>query len=130
MSEPFFREIETVTYQGPDSEDPLAYRFYDAQRSVLGKSMGEQLRFAVCYWHSFCWPGDDVFGAGCFARPWFEGGTPLELAEHKLSVAFELFEKLGAPFFTFHDRDLAPEGPSVAETQSNGSPISSRPQRT
>ncbi len=119
MSEPFFPEIEAVTHEGPDSENPVAYRFYDAERSVLGKSMREQLRFSVCYWHSFCWPGDDVFGAGCFARPWFEGGTPLELAEHKLSVAFELFEKLDAPFFTFHDRDLAPEGPSVAETQSN-----------
>jgi xylose isomerase len=119
MSEPFFPEIETVTYQGPDSEDPLAYRFYDAERSVLGRSMREQLRFAICYWHSFCWPGDDVFGTGCFARPWFEGGTPLALAEHKLSVAFEFFGKLGAPFFTFHDRDLAPEGGSLAETQSN-----------
>ena len=119
MSEPFFPEIEAVTHEGPDSENPVAYRFYDAERSVLGKSMREQLRFSVCYWHSFCWPGDDVFGEGCFARPWFDGGTPLELAEHKLSVAFELFEKLGAPFFTFHDRDIAPEGPSVAETQSN-----------
>jgi len=119
MSEPFFPEIEAVTHEGPDSENPVAYRFYDAERSVLGRSMREQLRFSVCYWHSFCWPGDDVFGAGCFARPWFEGGTPLELAEHKLSVAFELFEKLDAPFFTFHDRDLAPEGSSMAETQSN-----------
>jgi xylose isomerase len=119
MREPFFPETEPVTHEGPDSENPLAYRFYDAERPVLGRSMREQLRFAVCYWHSFCWPGDDVFGAGCFGRPWFEGGAPLELAERKLSVAFELFEKLGAPFFTFHDRDLAPEGLSVAETQSN-----------
>jgi xylose isomerase len=119
MSEPFFPEIEAVAHEGRDSQNPVAYRFYDAERSVLGKSMREQLRFSVCYWHSFCWPGDDVFGEGCFARPWFEGGTPLELAEHKLSVAFELFEKLGAPFFTFHDRDLAPEGPSLAETRSN-----------
>ena len=119
MIEPFFPGIAVVSYQGPDSDDPLAYRFYDAERLVLGKPMREQLRLAVCYWHSFCWPGDDVFGAGCFARPWFQGGTPLELAEHKLSVAFELFEKLGAPFFTFHDRDIAPEGSSLAETQSN-----------
>jgi xylose isomerase len=119
MREPFFPEIDAVLHEGPDSENPLAYRFYDAERSVLGKSMRDQLRFSVCYWHSFCWPGDDVFGAGSFPRPWFEGGTPLELAEHKLSVAFELFEKLGAPFFTFHDRDIAPEGASLAETQSN-----------
>jgi xylose isomerase len=119
MSEPFFPEVEAIPYQGPDSRSPLAYRFYDAERSVLGKSMREQLRFAVCYWHSFCWPGSDVFGEGCFARPWLAGRSPLELAEHKLSVAFELFEKLGAPFFTFHDRDLAPEGLSLAETRSN-----------
>ena len=73
MREPFFPEIDAVLYEGPDSGNPLAYRFYDAGRSVLGKSMREQLRFSVCYWHSFCWPGDDVFGEGCFARPWFEG---------------------------------------------------------
>jgi xylose isomerase len=119
MSEPFFPEVEAVPYQGPDSESPLAYRFYDAERPVLGKPMREQLRFAVCYWHSFCWPGNDVFGEGCFARPWLSGKSPLELAEHKLSVAFEFFEKLGAPFFTFHDRDLAPEGLSFAESRSN-----------
>ena len=119
MSEPLFPDIEPVAHEGPDSENPLAYRFYDAERPVLGRSMREQLRLAVCYWHSFCWPGDDVFGDGCFERPWFEAGSPLELAERKLSAAFELFEKLGAPFFTFHDRDLAPEGLSVAETQSN-----------
>ena len=119
MSEPFFPEIEAITHEGPDSANPLAYRFYEAERPVLGESMREQLRFAVCYWHSFCWSGDDVFGAGSFARPWFEGATPLELAEHKLSVAFEFFEKLSAPFFTFHDRDLAPEGRSPTETQSN-----------
>jgi xylose isomerase len=119
MRESFFPEIDAVLHEGPDSENPLAYRFYDAERPVLGKSMRDQLRFSVCYWHSFCWPGDDLFGAGSFARPWFEGGTPLQLAEHKLSVAFELFEKLGAPFFTFHDRDIAPEGASQAETQSN-----------
>jgi len=119
MSAPFFPEIEAIAYQGPDSENPLAYRFYEAERPVLGKSMHEQLRFAVCFWHSFCWPGDDVFGAECFARPWLAGGIPLELAERKLSVAFEFFTKLGASFFTFHDRDLAPEGDSFAETQSN-----------
>jgi len=119
MSEPFLPEIEPVRYAGADSENPLSYRFYDAERPVLRRPMREQLRIAVCYWHSFCWPGDDVFGDGCFQRPWFEGGSPLELAERKISAAFELFEKLGAPFFTFHDRDLSPEGVSVAETQSN-----------
>ncbi len=81
--------------------------------------MQEHLRIAVCYWHSFCWPGSDVFGAGTFGRPWMGSGAPLELAEHKLAVAFELFEKLGVPFFTFHDYDLAPEGANIAESRKN-----------
>jgi xylose isomerase len=79
--------------------------------------MRDHLRFAVCYWHSFCWPGDDVFGDAAFDRPWFGGDVPLALAERKLDVAFEFFSKLGAPFFTFHDRDLAPEGSSLAESR-------------
>jgi xylose isomerase len=119
MSEPFFPDIESVPYGGPESEAPLAYHYYEADRELLGKSMREHLRIAVCYWHSFCWPGSDVFGQETFARPWFDGGTPLALAERKLEVAFELFEKLGTPFFTFHDRDIAPEGKSLAETRSN-----------
>jgi xylose isomerase len=81
--------------------------------------MREHLRIAVCYWHSFCWPGSDVFGEGTFDRPWFAGGDPRAQAERRLAVAFELFEKLGVPFFTFHDRDIAPEGASPAETRAN-----------
>ena len=119
MSEPFFPGIERVRYEGPESENALAYRFYDPERVVLGKRMQEQLRPAVCYWHSFCWPGSDVFGEGTFARPWLQGGDPLTLAERKLEVAFEFFEKLGVPFFTFHDRDLAPEGATLAESQAH-----------
>jgi xylose isomerase len=116
MTQPFFRDIEPVRYEGPDSESPLAFRFYDRERVVRGRSMEEQLRFAVCYWHSFCWPGSDVFGEGTFRRPWQEAGDGLEQARHKARVAFELFEKLGAPFFTFHDRDAAPEGRNLRET--------------
>lgn len=117
MSEPFFPGIERIRYEGPESENALAYRFYDPERVVLGKRMQEQLRPAVCYWHSFCWPGSDVFGEGTFARPWLQSGDPLTLAERKLEVAFEFFEKLGVPYFTFHDRDLAPEGATLAESQ-------------
>jgi len=119
MSQPFFTGIERVRYEGPESENPLAYRFYDPERVVLGKRMQEQLRPAVCYWHSFCWPGSDVFGEGTFARPWLQDGDPLTLAERKLEVAFEFFEKLGVPFFTFHDRDLAPEGATLSESQAH-----------
>jgi xylose isomerase len=119
MTQPFFPDIQPIRYGGPDTPEELAYRFYDAERVVLGKTMREQLRVAVCYWHSFCWDGTDMFGAPIFARPWQDGAPPLELAEQKLDVAFELFEKLGVPFFTFHDRDVAPEGATAAETKSN-----------
>jgi len=119
MTQPFFPDPTPIEYGGPESSEPLAYRYYDAERTLLGKTMAEHLRIAVCYWHSFCWPGSDVFGAGTFARPWMEDGEPLALAERKLVAAFELFEKLGVPFFTFHDRDIAPEGASPAETRAN-----------
>lgn len=119
MTEPFFPNVVALRYEGPDSDNPLAFRYYDPTRVVLGKTMQEHLRFAVCYWHSLCWPGSDVFGAGTFDRPWLEASDPIAGAEAKARAAFELFHKLGVPFFTFHDRDLAPEGESWNETQSN-----------
>jgi len=109
MSEPFFPAIERIRFEGPESRSPLAYRFYDPDRPVLGKRMADHLRFAVCYWHSFGFAGADVFGQDTFHRPWLGSGDPMALAERKAEVAFELFVKLGAPFFTFHDRDVAPE---------------------
>ena len=117
MPTPFFPEIERIPFLGPDCPEPLAFRHYDKDRVVAGRRMEDHLRFAVCYWHTFCWEGDDVFGAGTFGRPWQASqGDPIALAERKLEVAFEFFEKLGVPFFCFHDRDLAPEGDSVAES--------------
>ena len=101
-----FPDVPTIPLDGPDSTDPLAFRHYDRDRVVLGKTMAEQLRVAVCYWHSFQWPGNDIFGAGTFDRPW-RPGTPAtqELAELKATNAFSFFERLGAPFFAFHDVD-------------------------
>ena len=119
MAAPFFPDVERIPFVGPESDSELAFRWYDGDRVVLGRSMAEQLRFAVCYWHSFCWPGSDVFGDGTFQRDWFAGDVPLALAERKLEVAFEFFTKLGVPFFTFHDRDIAPEGATHAETRAN-----------
>jgi xylose isomerase len=119
MTEPFFAAIPPIRYEGPDSTRPLAFRHYDRERRVLGRTLEEHLRFAVCYWHSFSWPGNDVFGAGTFRRPWLEGGDPMQAARLKTRVAFEFFEKLGAPFFTFHDRDVAPEGADLAESHAN-----------
>ena len=119
MPELFFPRISAIRYEGPESANPLAYRHYDRDRAVLGKRMEDHLRFAVCYWHTFCWAGTDMFGGGAFVRPWFGGGDPMELAERKTEVAFEFFSKVGAPFFTFHDRDVAPEGATLAESNAN-----------
>ncbi len=116
----FFSDVEPIVYRGPDSTDPLSFRCYDADAAVLGKSMAEHLRFAVCYWHSFDAPGSDVFGDGTWDRPWANGhAEPMAAAREKLAAAFEFIEKLGAPYFCFHDRDVAPEGATFAESEKN-----------
>lgn len=117
MAETRFFGVDRIGFDGPDSDNPLAYRWYEPDRVVLGKRMADHLRPAVCYWHSFCWPGTDPFGAGTFERPWMGAGDPMAQAAAKLDVAFELFALLGVPFFTFHDRDVAPELGSLRETQ-------------
>jgi xylose isomerase len=119
MSSGFFGVEQPIRYEGPDSANPLAFRWYQADRVVLGKTMEEHLRFAVCYWHSFCWPGSDPFGGTTFERPWMEAGDPMAMARLKVEVAFEMFALLGVPFFTFHDRDIAPEGATLAESNRN-----------
>ncbi len=119
MKPSYFQHISPIRFEGPESNNPLAFRYYDRNRMVLGKRMEEQLRCAACYWHTFAWSGSDVFGAGTFERPWFSGETPVQAAELKLQSAFEFFEKLGVPYFTFHDRDMAPEGATLRESQNN-----------
>ena len=115
-----FFPTEPVRYGGPDAEDELAYRVYDPDRMVLGKRMEDQLRIAVCYWHSFNWPGNDVFGVGTFDRPWLAYDVdPMKAAHQKMDAAFEFFTKLGTPFFCFHDIDIAPAGDTYAETKRN-----------
>ena len=113
-----FQGIAPIRFEGKTSTNPLSFKYYDKDKIVLGKTMAEQLRCAVCYWHTFAWPGSDVFGAGTFDRPWFKG-DPVEAAELKLKNAFSFFEKLGAPFYTFHDRDMAPEGATLRESHAN-----------
>jgi xylose isomerase len=117
----FFAEIrEPITFTGLGSDDPLTFKVYDADRLIRGRRMADHLRIAVCLWHSFNWPGSDVFGVGTFDRPWLAAGVdPMDAARAKVDAAFEFVEKLGAPFFTFHDRDVAPEGRSFAETRGN-----------
>jgi xylose isomerase len=114
----FFTDVAgPIQYGGPDSTDPLTYKVYQPDRLVLGRRMEEHLRIAVCLWHSFNWPGSDVFGVGTFDRPWLTpGAQPMEAARAKVDAAFEFVSKLGVPFFTFHDRDVAPEGSTFAET--------------
>ena len=116
MSE-FFQGIAPVPFEGPDSENPLAFRFYQPDRLVLGKRMEDQLRLSIAYWHSFTWEGGDPFGGRTFDRPWFDDG--IEAARLKAEVAFEMFDILGAPFFAFHDRDIAPEGHCLADSNRN-----------
>jgi xylose isomerase len=120
MSEAFFGDVpDRIPFEGPESVNPLAYAVYQPDRLVLGRSMADHLRIGVCLWHSFAWPGSDVFGVGTFDRPWIAPGLdPLEAARMKLDSAFEFIEKLGVPFFCFHDRDVSPEAGSWAETTS------------
>jgi xylose isomerase len=116
----FFGDIQKIGYEGPESTNPLAYRFYDPDEKVLGKRMEDHLRFAVAYWHSFAWEGGDPFGGRTFDRPWFAkagAADTMELARLKADVAFEMFSILGAPFYCFHDADVRPEGATFAESK-------------
>lgn len=115
----FFPTVGKIKYEGRDSKNPFAFKFYDENRVVGGKTMKEHLRFAVCYWHTFCGTGADPFGPGTKSFPWLSARDPMEQAKDKLEAAFELFVKLGVPFYCFHDRDIAPEGATVAESEKN-----------
>ena len=120
MAEGFFADIASpIPFGGAESTDPLAFKVYDPDRLVLGKRMEEHLRLAVCYWHSFNWPGSDVFGSGTFDRPWLTDPNDMNAAKQKMDAAFEFFTKLGTPFFCFHDVDIAPAGATFAETKRN-----------
>ncbi len=121
MEREFFSDIaQAIPFGGLDSTDPLSFKVYQPDRLVLGRRMEDHLRIAVCLWHSFNWPGSDVFGSGTFDRPWLEAGTDaMAGASAKLTAAFEFIEKLGVPFYCFHDRDIAPEGRTFAESRAN-----------
>lgn len=113
----FFRNIPTIRYEGPDSKNEFAFRHYNPEEIILGKSMESHLRFAVAYWHSFAWPGGDPFGGDTFLRPW--AGDSIAQAKLKADAAFELFDILGAPFYCFHDADIRPEGDTFAQSKRN-----------
>ena len=116
----FFPGIGRIPFEGQGSDNPLAFKVYDENRLIGGKSMREHLRFAVCYWHSFCNAGHDPFGPGTRHYPWDAGsGNPLQKAEAKVDAAFEFFTKLGVPYYCFHDIDLAPDAEEIAQYEQN-----------
>src|SRR5690348_11366525 len=102
----YFKGVGAIKFEGQESSNPLAFRYYDKDRKVFGKRMEDFLRPAICYWHSFCWDGSDVFGPGTFHRPWLSGAMDARAAATKMDVAFEFFAKMGTPFYCFHDVDV------------------------
>jgi len=114
-----FPEVDKIKFEGPDSRNPLAFRYYDENEMVEGKSMKDQLRFAVAYWHTMRGTGADPFGPGTMVRPWEAAEDTVDNAQNRARVAFEFIEKLGVPFYCFHDRDVAPEGATLSETNKN-----------
>lgn len=114
-----FPEISKIKFEGPDSRNPLAFRHYNAEELVEGKPMKDHFRFSVAFWHTMRGTGADPFGPGTMLRPWESGQDTVENAVNRIRVFFEFCEKLGAPFFCFHDRDVAPEGKTLAESNKN-----------
>ena len=115
----YYEKIERVKYEGTQTNNPFAFRHYNPEQIILGKTMAEHLRFSICYWHTFCWAGTDMFGANSFNYPWQKGADPLANAKAKADIAFEFFYKMNVPFYAFHDVDVAPEGNSIQEYISN-----------
>ncbi|MBI5394588.1 MAG: xylose isomerase, partial [Verrucomicrobia bacterium] len=116
---PAFPDVMRIRYEGPKSRNPLSFRHYNADEAVDGKKMRDHLRFGVAYWHTMRGTGGDPFGPGTAVRPWDDGSNSVANAQNRARVAFEFIEKLGAPFYCFHDRDVAPEGKSLKESNKN-----------
>jgi xylose isomerase len=121
VTESFFADVPgRIPFAGLTSSDPLAFKVYEPDRLVLGKRMEEHLRIGVCLWHSFAWDGRDMFGAGTLDRPWLDPALdPMAAARMKMATAFEFLDKLGVPYYCFHDADVAPAGASFAEFRAN-----------
>ena len=114
-----FPGIKKIEYEGPESKNPLAFKHYNPDQLVEGKTMADHLRFSVAYWHAFRNGGGDQFGMPTRIMPWDDGTESVENAQNRVKVAFEFFQKLGVKYFCFHDRDVAPEGASLAESNKN-----------
>jgi xylose isomerase len=111
-----FPHISRIAYEGPQSKNPLAFRHYNAEEVVEGKTMRDHLRFSIVYWHTMCGLGGDMFGVPTALRPWDSGKDGIELAKARVPVFFEIAEKLGMPYYAFHDRDVAPHGKTLRES--------------
>ncbi len=115
----YFPGISQIGYEGPGSDNALAFKSYDPDRVVAGKTMEEHLRFAVCYWHNFCATGADPFGPGTQQHPWAVKDDAMDRSRDRIDAAFEFFTKLNVPYWCFHDFDMASEGDGVAESEKN-----------
>src|SRR5579871_5255174 len=115
----YFHNVPKIPYEGPKTKNPLAFRHYNAEEVVEGRSLRDWLRFSVCYWHTFRANGTDPFGSATLQRPWDDGSESIANATTRVRAAFEFIEKLGAPYYCFHDRDVAPEGGTLAESNRN-----------
>jgi xylose isomerase len=115
----YFPAITTIPFEGPESDNPLSFRHYNPSETIEGKTLKEHLRFSIAYWHSFRGTGGDPFGSGTINRPWETGEDPVSVALRRLEAGFEFFAKIQSPFWCFHDRDIAPEGSGLAESNRN-----------
>lgn len=115
----YFPQIGRIPFEGPDSKNPMAFHYYDAERIVAGKTMKDWMRFAMAWWHTLCAEGADQFGGGTKIFPWNDGQDALAIAKQKVDAGFEIMQKLGINYFCFHDVDLISEGNSVEEYESN-----------
>ena len=113
----FFKGIGAIKYEGKDSDNPMAFKYYDAKRKVGKKTMEEHLRFAIAYWHTFCGTGGDPFGLPTKNFPWLSSTDAVQRGKDKMDAAFEFITKIGVPFYCFHDFDLVDEGPTLAESE-------------
>jgi xylose isomerase len=113
------RKIGAIAHEGPRSENPLAFKHYNPDEIIDGRTMSEHLRFSIAYWHSFRGAGGDMFGPGTINRAWERGKDAVSIAKKRMDVAFEFFQKIRAPFWCYHDRDIAPEGSTLAQTNRN-----------
>ena len=119
MAKEYFPQIGKIPYEGPESKNPMAFHYYDAERVVAGKKMKDWMRFAMAWWHTLCAEGGDQFGGGTKKFPWNEGTDAITIAKQKADAGFEIMQKLGFPYFCFHDVDLICEGSSVEEYEAN-----------